>query len=467
MVERAERCVRAEDLIPGLQLVGVRHEGVRHLDRRRGVDRADALREHVLGACLEEGAGQRVRSPHQRGLDERGGERPVGFEHQRDRAGDDGRGEGGAVVVVVGPRQSAVRRGLNNAVGTLRRRVRVLLRHRRDDAAPRRDQVGLNDVVNERRAVRGELRHRVVGATGGAARVGRADRDRVGAVAGAVNAAVDGAVQGVAVLPVADDLVRVAVVACGGDDDDAVDDCALDRFAERVVAEGLAHARAEAEVDDADVVALLVDDGPVDCVHRRAGRAHAVRVEHLEVNDAGFGGDADVARAVAEGGRAVAGGDARHARPVSVAVARARAREVNGGDDARLAVLLEVWVRGADAAVNDRDADALARQAGHALKACLRERRARRLARHGQLAADLSVGRDVCDVFARGEVGDCVLRHDRRQRVERVEGVALRAALRLDRVLVRRGRAALGLYDDADEIVRRGGRVEFGGELRV
>ena len=259
----------------------------------------------------------------------------------------------------------------------------------------------------------------------------------------------------------------MAVVACGGDDDDAVEDCALDRFAERVFAEGLADGRAEAEVDDAYVVALLVDDGPVDGVHRRAGRAHAVRVEHLEVEDARVGRDADVARAVAAGGRAVARGDARNARPVSVAVARAAAREVDGGGDARLVVLLEVGVRGADAAVNDRDADALARQAGHALKTCLRESRARRLARHGQFAFDIAVGRDVCDIVARGEVGDCALRHDRRQRVERVERVALRAALRLDGVFVRRGRAAIGLYDDADEVIRVGRGVEFGSELRV
>src|SRR5205085_11772932 len=103
---------------------------------------------------------------------------------------------------------------------------------------------------------------------------------------------------------------------------------------------------------------------------------------------------------------AVARRDARHARAVAVAIlavahedavgvrgARARADEVNGGGDARPVVLLEVGVRGADAAVYDRDADALAGHARHALKTRLRECSARRLAGHGQLPRDLSVGR--------------------------------------------------------------------------
>src|SRR5438270_332676 len=136
-------------------------------------------------------------------------------------------------------------------------------------------------------------------AAGGSARVRSADGDRVRAVAGAVNRAVDRAVDGVAVLIVADDLVCVAVVARGGDDDDAGEHGALDGDAERVFVERLAHGRAEAQVDDADVVALLVGDGPVNRGYRRARRTRAAIVEHLEVYEARFGRDADVARGVA------------------------------------------------------------------------------------------------------------------------------------------------------------------------
>src|SRR3712207_7447711 len=80
----------------------------------------------------------------------------------------------------------------------------------------------------------------------------------------------------------------------------------------------LADARAEAEVDDAHVVLLLVGDRPVDGGHRAARRADAVVVEHLEVDDVRLGRDADVRLAVALGGRAVAGRDARHARAVEI-----------------------------------------------------------------------------------------------------------------------------------------------------
>src|SRR3712207_7763298 len=54
----------------------------------------------------------------------------------------------------------------------------------------------------------------------------------------------------------------------------------------------LADARAEAEVDDAHVVLLLVGDRPVDDGHRAARRADAVVVEHLEVDDVRLGRDA-------------------------------------------------------------------------------------------------------------------------------------------------------------------------------
>src|SRR5205085_3164970 len=133
----------------------------------------------------------------------------------------------------------------------------------------------------------------------------------------------------------------------------------------------------------------------------------------------------------------------------AAAVHAAAGGEVHGGDDARLVVLLEVRVAGADAAVNDGDADALAGHARKALEAGLRERRAGRLARHGQLALHGAVGRDVGNVVAGGEFGERTLRHDGGKGVERVERAGLRAALRGDRALLRGGRASLGLYDDA------------------
>src|SRR5205085_12688780 len=136
----------------------------------------------------------------------------------------------------------------------------------------------------------------------------------------------------------------------------------------------------------------------------------------------------------------------------AAAVHAAAGGEVHGGDDARLVVLLEVRVAGADAAVNDGDADALAGHARKALKAGLRERSAGRLARHGQLASHGAVGRDVGNVVAGGEFGERALRHERGHGVERVEGAALRAALGRDRALVCGAGASLSLDDDAYEI---------------
>src|SRR3989442_14943314 len=142
-------------------------------------------------------------------------------------------------------------------------------------------------------------------------------------------------------------------------------------------AERFANRRAEAHVDDWDVVTLLVLDGPIDSVESCAGCAHAVAVKNFQIDQLGVGSDTRIVARVALRCRAVTGRRTRHASSVTITVAIAQHNtvaehstvcvrprpgggEVYCGNDARLVFLLKVWMASADATVNDGDRDALA-----------------------------------------------------------------------------------------------------------
>ncbi len=158
------------------------------------------------------------------------------------------------------------------------------------------------------------------------------------------------------------------MIAGGRDDVDAGASGGFDRLHERIGFGGLVDRMAERQVDDVDAKPVFVRGGVLDRADDVAGQSLPVSVEHLQHDQARFGGEAAVSLLTL---RAVAGDEAGDVRAVAVRVARgprdAPLREVVEGDDA----VAELG-SGLDAGVDHRDADAIA---------------ARRLNRQAQRAA--------------------------------------------------------------------------------
>ncbi len=239
----------------------------------------------------------------------------------------------------------------------------------RDEIGSGRDEIRLDDAVDERGPARAERRDRVVRAPVRSVAVDRADRDDVGQVSGREDTAVDRRARGV-----------LAVVAGRRDDDDPRVDRGLCGLAERVVDVRLDDGGAQREVGDPDVVARPVRDHPVERGDDVARSPLALGADDAKVEQFGVEREAAVlvAEIVGDAERLAprAGQQSGHVRSVAVrvvAVARLRARvgpvardEVPAKDHAGLARVvdvLEVLVVAAvlvDPGVEDRDADARA-----------------------------------------------------------------------------------------------------------
>ena len=257
----------------------------------------------------------------------------------------------------------------------------------RDDLVPRRDEVGLQDVVAVRRSLAAVSRGDVVAAVGGVAVVHRADREDVGIVTGAVDREV----------PVA------AAVAGRHDDHEPCAPRALDGLRQRVGVVGLGRRVAERQVEDADSVRVLVGDRPIDRVDDAAHVALTVRIQNAERDQAGAGRNA--LHGTAHAGPSDDAGDVR---PVAERVgARARAREVHTREDAggRDGV---TW---REAGVDDGDRHVLTRVAHVAREAIGADGRNRGVHRRGHAAIggdaeDAGVSLEIFDVAARQRRGD-------------------------------------------------------------
>ena len=155
---------------------------------------------------------------------------------------------------------------------------------------------------------------------------------------------------------------RPAVVAGRHDDDQAGLHCARDRAAQRVGGGRLADRVSERQVDDAHVVAARVGDRPVDAGDDVARIAGAVAAEHAHVDEVhARRAPARERRRHARGCRRASADDARDVRAVPEGIAR-DVRLVRDEVDPRDDAPGERRMVG-DARVDDRDADAAAREA--------------------------------------------------------------------------------------------------------
>ena len=178
--------------------------------------------------------------------------------------------------------------GLPVAPGT--RRCWILVeqvaaaRGQRHDVDARRNEIGLGEQIETRRAARARIRHAIVGEIRRALRVERADADRRRRVARHADAAVAGS-------PGRGD---AALVAGRGHDRDALARQALDRLHQRVGEDRFEHRVAERDVDDLDLVGLVVARDPLERVDHVAGVARAVVAEHAQRDDVDVGRDAGI-----------------------------------------------------------------------------------------------------------------------------------------------------------------------------
>ena len=221
---------------------------------RRGERARDVEPARTLGVGPR--SGQRVGV----GLDDRldlvGRQVGPALEHQRDGAGDDRGGLRGAAALEQGVAHA--RLGMRE----VERRVRVAQAR---DRAPGRDEVGVAAVAAAR-----PVGHDVVGDVGRAVEVVGADGEHEGVVAGREQA-----------------VVLVALVAGGDHHDDAGLPGLLDRVGQQVALVARRR-RAEGEVEDADVhaVVVAVRDDPADRGHDRGEGRRAVGAGGLDVDQA-------------------------------------------------------------------------------------------------------------------------------------------------------------------------------------
>ena len=284
------------------------------------------------------------------------------------------------------------------------------------------DEVRLDDVVVDAAAAHGLVapgrparavsRDHVVVARLGVERVRGPDRDGRRLVAGAVDAPVK-------LLTVA---VR-AVVTGGGDDHDPGVHQLPHGQAERVDLVGVDGRCADAQVDDADPVLLVVllaqglggvdgRDDPLQRPHDVGGRADALRVEYPEVDHLRVGREAGVG---AVGDVVGGGGERGDVRAVAVGVVDAvLAREVLAVGDVADAVVVLVH-----AGVQHRDVHVLAFEAAVAA-APAHLARAGRALYEAQESHLLVLGREF-DLLERGEFFDRVGGEVNRHRVEALE----------------------------------------------
>ena len=281
------------------------------------VDGAAALLEDRVGEVavrLAGGAG----GCHQLALHLVGSQSRLRLEEEGHRARGHGRGHRRAgqreqrATVVVGPEDPVGERGID---------VGKVVRHRRQDVAARRHDLGFDEAF-EGRAVRRERCQPVVGRVVRRVVIGHgADRDDVGHVARYV-----------------DRLRARAAVAGGHDDDDTGLPRAHDRLGEGVVPVIGLRGGTERQVGDTDAVGVLVGDNPVESQDHLRVAAAAVGVERAQGNDICARRNAVVlAGCVARRG----GGDRGDVGAVSVAVdgialirQRAHVRQVDRGNPA-------------------------------------------------------------------------------------------------------------------------------------
>ena len=322
----------------------------REPDGADGVQEARALGQAVVAAVLSGVLQDRLHRVRR--------ERRVRLQHQRDRAGDDGRRHaraGEAQIRKVRRRDRAGRQGgrfclIEVAAG----------RRERHGAGAGRDEIRLRIPVDEARTARAEAADDVVGTVRRPLRARAADGQHPRRVAGRADAAVLNLPRRVA-----------AEVARGGDDHDARVDDLLRGDRQRVGPRGFVDRRADRHVDDADVVRRVIRQHPVERGDDAADGAVAVRVEHLERDQARLGGRA---RLLATRIVAVARDDAGDVRAVAVVVVglRPAVHEVHELRHALIAVgiqhgrgVREVVVPRRDAGVDHGNADAGARKAEH------------------------------------------------------------------------------------------------------
>ena len=309
--------------VDGRVQVGPQHLGQRH--RAVDVQVARALLQQVL-------PGQRLRGVLQDGLDQRRRQARVGLQHQRHGASHGGGRNRGAAEhhLRLGQCRRDTERRDQLAVVEAGQEVPAQAiagcGRSTDDLVARRHQVGLEQVVDPahatgigvgaaRRPARAEQVHAVVAARGGVVKVDGAHGDGGRIVARCA----DGTV-GFLALP------RQAEVAAGHHHRDAGRRGTAHRDAQRVGLPGLRRGRGQAQVQHPDVVFLGVVDHPLNAFEHVAERAHAIAVEHLDVDDVGPGRHAgDVLGCRALGRVVAAGGHRGDVRTVAVGVVGDRA----------------------------------------------------------------------------------------------------------------------------------------------
>ena len=97
----------------------------------------------------------------------------------------------------------------------------------------------------------------------------------------------------------------LAEVAGSGDDDDTCLGQSFDLEADRIVRVRIDRSRAEAEINDLDVVGRAVVEDPLESVKQRGSAARAGVAEHLDADDIGLFRDTFVCTAIFGG---IAGG---------------------------------------------------------------------------------------------------------------------------------------------------------------
>ena len=243
----------------------------RQLHGAARIQESGALRQVVV-------TGPVLRRVLQNRLDEIRRQRRVGLEHQRDRAGHDGRRHARAAQA-----QIRLRDGVHRSPDA-RRRVRGEQQARTVaeglNPDPGGHEIRFCHAIDVTRAPRAERRDFVVGASGGAFVGRRADREHPRCIARRGDPAVLCLVLRIA-----------AEVARGGDDDDPGFDRALRGDRQRIRVVGLVHAGRHREIDDADVELGAVLHGVVERRDDVADVAEAIGVEHLEHDEAGTGSD--------------------------------------------------------------------------------------------------------------------------------------------------------------------------------
>ncbi len=145
------------------------------------------------------------------------------------------------------------------------------------DEVAGRDDVGLDDLIDEAGPLGAVAGHDIVAEGGGVHGVGGTDCEHKGVIAGGV----DG--------PVALIVERIvaAVVAGGDDDDNAGLPCLLYSLAQGVERVALIDRPTQGQVDHLDVVGVFEGDGGVDGGDDGGVRTGTVFVEGAKVNDVG------------------------------------------------------------------------------------------------------------------------------------------------------------------------------------